>query len=71
LVPDALHKDAVGHRLIARTAWFHYSLGATIDQFVSILAPHPAALSASKTLRHPTVNSDAQPLTTDRQPLYS
>ena len=40
VVDEALPKAAVGHRLVALTAWFHYGLGVTIDQVVSILSHH-------------------------------
>ncbi len=40
VVPDALPKCAIGHNLVALTAWFHYGLGITISQVVSILRYH-------------------------------
>jgi transposase len=40
VVDEALPKAAIGHCLVALTAWFHYGLGVTIDQVVSILAHH-------------------------------
>ncbi|MCH8150241.1 MAG: transposase [Planctomycetes bacterium] len=41
VVPDAMPKATLGHRLIALTSWFHYGLGLTIDQIVDILGYHP------------------------------
>ncbi len=40
IVPDAMPKAALGHRVIALTSWFHYGLGLTIDQVVDILGYH-------------------------------
>jgi len=40
IVPDAMPKASLGHRLIALTSWFHYGLGLTIDQVVDILNVH-------------------------------
>ena len=40
IVSDALPKAAVGHHWVALTAWFHYGLGVTIGQVVSILSHH-------------------------------
>ena len=40
VVPDALPKCAIGHNLVALTSWFHYGLGITINQVVSILQYH-------------------------------
>ncbi len=40
VVPDALPKAAVGHRLVAMTSWLHYGLGVSIEQVRSILAGH-------------------------------
>ena len=40
IVADALPKAAIGHRLVGLTCWFHYGLGITIDQVVSILSHH-------------------------------
>ncbi len=37
VVPDAMPKATLGHRVIALTSWFHYGLGLTIDQIVDIL----------------------------------
>jgi transposase len=31
IVPDAMPKAALGHRVIALTSWFHYGLRLTID----------------------------------------
>ena len=33
-------KATLGHRVVALTSWFHYSLGLTIDQVVDILGYH-------------------------------
>ena len=40
VVPDALPRCAIGHKLVALTSWFHYGLGITISQVVSILQYH-------------------------------
>ena len=40
VVPDAMPKATLGHRVIALTSWFHYGLGLTIDQVVDILGYH-------------------------------
>ncbi len=40
IVPDALPKAALGHRVIGLTGWLHYGLGVTIDQIVEILSYH-------------------------------
>ena len=40
VVPDALPRAAIGHHVIALTAWLHYGLGVTIDQIVDILGYH-------------------------------
>ena len=40
VVPDAMPKATLGHRIIALTSWFHYGLGLTIDQIVDILGHH-------------------------------
>jgi len=40
VVPDAMPKAALGHRLITLTSWFHYGLGLTIAQVVEILNHH-------------------------------
>ncbi len=40
VVPDALPKCAIGHNLVALTSWFHYGLGITVSQVVSILQYH-------------------------------
>lgn len=40
VVPDAMPKATLGHRLIALTGWFHYGLGLTIDQIVTVLDHH-------------------------------
>lgn len=39
-VADAMPKATIGHRAVATTAWFHYGLGITISQVVSILGRH-------------------------------
>ena len=40
IVPDALPKAALGHRIVAFTAWLHYGLGVTIAQVLAILGHH-------------------------------
>jgi transposase len=40
VVPDAMPRAQIGHRLVALTAWFHYGLGITLDQIVQILGYH-------------------------------
>ncbi|MCX7012256.1 MAG: IS66 family transposase [Candidatus Sumerlaeota bacterium] len=40
VVADALPHAAIGHRLVSMTSWFHYGLGVTIDQILSILGYH-------------------------------
>ena len=40
VVPDALPKAAVGHRLVGLTSWLHYGLGVTIEQIREILGYH-------------------------------
>ena len=40
VVPDALPKAAIGHRLVAMTCWLHYGLGVSIEQVRSILSGH-------------------------------
>jgi transposase len=40
VVPDAMPGAALGHRLVALTAWLHYGLGITIAQIVDILGFH-------------------------------
>ena len=40
VVPDALPKAALGHRIVAFTAWLHYGLGVTIAQIIAILGHH-------------------------------
>jgi transposase len=37
VVPDALPKTALGHRLMALTGWLHYGLGVTISQIQALL----------------------------------
>ncbi len=40
VVPDALPKATIGHRLVSLTAWLHYGLGVTIEQVREILGYH-------------------------------
>jgi len=40
VVPDALPKADLGHRVVSLTAWLHYGLGVTIDQVVDIFGYH-------------------------------
>ena len=40
VVPDALPKATIGHRLVVLTAWLHYGVGATIGQLREILGYH-------------------------------
>jgi len=40
VVPDAMPGAALGHHVIALTAWFHYGLGITLDQVTDILGYH-------------------------------
>jgi transposase len=40
VVPDALPKATIGHRLVALTSWLHYGLGLSIEQVRSILLAH-------------------------------
>jgi len=40
IVPDALPKSALGHRVMALTAWLHYGLGVTISQVIALLGHH-------------------------------
>jgi transposase len=37
VVPDALPKAAMGHRIMALTGWLHYGLGVTISQVIALL----------------------------------
>jgi transposase len=37
VVPDALPKSALGHRIMALTGWLHYGLGVTISQVIALL----------------------------------
>ena len=47
IVPDALPRAALGHRVVALTGWLHYGLGVTIAQIIAILGHHlHARLSA-------------------------
>lgn len=40
VVDSAMPKAALGHRMVALTAWLHYGLGVTLSQVVSILSEH-------------------------------
>ena len=40
VVPDAMPKATLGHRVVALTSWFHYGLGLTLDQVIDILGYH-------------------------------
>ena len=40
VVADALPKAALGHRIMALTAWLHYGLGVTISQVIALLGHH-------------------------------
>ena len=40
VVPDALPKSTLGHRIVAFTAWLHYGLGVTLAQIVAIFQHH-------------------------------
>jgi transposase len=40
VVPDALPRAGLGHRIVAMTAWLHYGLGVTISQIVAIFGHH-------------------------------
>jgi len=40
VVPDALPRATIGHRLVVLTAWLHYAVGATIGQLGEILNYH-------------------------------
>jgi len=40
VVPEALPKAAIGHRMVTLTAWLHYGLGVTIEQIRDILGYH-------------------------------
>ena len=40
VVPDALPNATIGHRLVVLAAWWHYGLGVTIAQILSILVYH-------------------------------
>jgi transposase len=40
VVPDALPKAKIGHRLIVFTAWLHYGVGVTIGQLREVLSYH-------------------------------
>ena len=37
VVGEALRKSALGHRIMALTAWLHYGLGVTISQVIALL----------------------------------
>lgn len=40
VVPDALPNSTVGNRVLTLSAWWHYGLGITIDNIVSVLNHH-------------------------------
>ena len=40
VVPDALPKAALGHRVVCFTAWLHYGLGVTIVNILVIMGHH-------------------------------
>ena len=40
VVPEALPKAALGHRVTALTSWLHYGLGVTISQTIALLGHH-------------------------------
>ena len=40
VVPDALPKASLGHRLVCFTAWLHYGLGVTIAHIIAIMRYH-------------------------------
>jgi hypothetical protein len=40
IVPDALPKASLGHRVVALTSWLRYGLGVTIAQIIAILSHH-------------------------------
>ena len=40
VVPDAMPKASIGHRLVVLTAWLHYGVGVTIGQLREILSYH-------------------------------
>jgi transposase len=40
VVPDALPRATIGHRLVVLTAWLHYGVGVTIGQLDEILHYH-------------------------------
>ena len=40
VVPDALPKSNIGNRVLTLSAWWHYGLGITIDNIVSVLNHH-------------------------------
>lgn len=40
VVPDAMPRATIGHRLVALTAWLHYGVGVTIGQLGEILHYH-------------------------------
>ena len=40
VVPDALPKAAVGHRLVSLTGWLHYGIGATTQQVLDLVSIH-------------------------------
>jgi hypothetical protein len=40
IVPDALPKAVIGHRVVALTAWLHYGLGNTLSQILEVFNYH-------------------------------
>jgi transposase len=40
VVPDALPKAAIGHRLVSLTGWLHYGIGVTTRQVLDLLGIH-------------------------------
>jgi transposase len=40
VVPDALPNNQIGNRVLTLSAWWHYGLGITIDNVVSVLNHH-------------------------------
>jgi transposase len=40
VVPDAMPHAALGHHVVALSAWFHYGLGVTIGQTRDVLSSH-------------------------------
>ena len=40
VVPEALPKAAIGHRLVSLTGWLHYGIGATTQQVLDLVGIH-------------------------------